>query len=100
MLSLSARGAYISTTMNLLPQAQVRLLIILPEISQQFETDAVVNWENRGPERKGGFPVGYGFRFTDMPSEAAEAIRDILQSAVHPHREDTSATIPPHWDRT
>ena len=84
MLTLSARGAYIATKMSLLPQAHVHLQLLLPETKETVDLDAVVNWENHGSQRKGGFPPGYGFRFTHVPSDAAETIRDILQSALPP----------------
>ena len=84
MLTLSARGAYVATTMSLLPQAHVRLQLFLPATRKKIDLAAVVNWENQGSERKGGFPPGYGFRFTCVPSDAAETIRDILHSAVTP----------------
>jgi hypothetical protein len=84
LLSLSAGGGYIATDLALLPQAQVRLKIILPGTKTLFEVDAVVNWENRGQRAKASLPPGYGIRFTELDSTAVEAIREILESAVAP----------------
>lgn len=99
LLSLSPGGAYIATDMALLPQAQLRVKILFPDKKRSFEVGAIVNWNNRGESRKGPFPEGYGIRFTDLDSQAVEAIRDILKSATVPkvtesQPEDLSRTVP------
>lgn len=99
LLSLSPGGAYIGTRMALLPQAQLRMKILFPDKKRSFEVGAIVNWHNRGENRKGPFPEGYGVRFTDVDSMAVEAIRDILKSATVPQMsqsglEDLSRTVP------
>jgi hypothetical protein len=78
LVNLSARGAYVVTGMLLLPQAQVRLRIVLPTERRWVETEAVVAWENRGPVRRGGLPPGYGLRFLKVPEETAQMIRGHL----------------------
>ncbi|HSF16658.1 MAG TPA: PilZ domain-containing protein [Vicinamibacteria bacterium] len=85
LLSLSPGGAYVATSMSLLPQAQVRLRILPPKEPYSFELEAVVNWENQGNQRRGPFPPGYGVRFTELGSSAVEAIREVLRSAIVPN---------------
>lgn len=105
LLSLSPGGAYIASEMAILPQAQLRVKIFFPDKKRSFEVGAIVNWDNRGENRKGPFPEGYGIRFTEVDSQAVEAIRDILKSAVvpkvveqerksGPEPEDLSRTVP------
>ncbi len=84
LLSLSAGGAYVATSMSLLPQAQVRLKIVLRETKRTFEVAAMVNWENQGANSRSALPPGYGVRFTDLDSAGVEGIRAILKSAVVP----------------
>jgi uncharacterized protein (TIGR02266 family) len=81
LLNLSSTGCYVETRMSLLPQAQVRLQIVLPDEKRWIETEAVVAWENRGRERRGGLPPGYGLRFIRVPAETAAAIKKLLRSA-------------------
>ena len=85
---LSSTGAYVETAMYLLPQAQVRLEIALPEEGRSILTDAVVAWENRGTVRRGGLPPGYGLRFIHVPEETATSIQQLL-SAAGPFQETT-----------
>jgi len=80
LVNLSANGAYVKTGMALLPQAQVRLRIVVPSERRWVETEAVVAWENRGPVIRGGLPPGYGLRFLKIPEETAEMIRGHLAS--------------------
>jgi hypothetical protein len=84
--NLSSTGAYVETAMYLLPQAQVRLEITLPDEDRSVLTDAVVAWENRGKVRRGGLAPGYGLRFIHVPEETTAAI-DRLLSAAGPHEE-------------
>lgn len=81
LLNLSSAGAYVATPMNLLPQAQVRLQIVLPDEKRWIETEAVVAWENRGTVRRGGLPPGYGMRFIKVPDETDATIRRLLENA-------------------
>jgi hypothetical protein len=79
ILNLSSTGAYIATSMYLLPQAGVRLKIVLRDEKRWFETDAVVVWENRGTVgRRDGLPPGYGFRFLDPGEDARRAIEKLI----------------------
>jgi PilZ domain len=79
LLNLSATGAYISTPIYLLPQARVRLQIVLRDEKRWVETDAVVVWENRGTVgRRDGLPPGYGLRFVDVPPDARNVIEQLL----------------------
>jgi hypothetical protein len=87
ILNLSSTGAYIATSMYLLPQAGVRLKIILREEKRWFETDAVVVWENRGTVgRRDGLAPGYGFRFVDPGPDAQRAIEKLIagEAAARP----------------
>lgn len=81
LLDLSSTGCYVETPMYLLPQAQVRLQIVLPDKRRWIETEAVVAWENRGTVRRGDLPPGYGLRFIRVPEESATAIEKILNRA-------------------
>ena len=74
----------VATAMTLLPQAQVRLKIVPPGAKSGFVVVGVVYWEKRGEDWQGPFPAGYGVRFTELDSDAVEAIRGILESAVVP----------------
>lgn len=84
LLSLSAGGAYVTTSLPLLPGAQIRLKVILPGTERFFEVEAMVNWENLGKKPRSALPPGYGVRFTELDSKAVESIREILESAVIP----------------
>jgi hypothetical protein len=78
--NLSSTGAYVETSMYLLPQAQVRLEITLPDENRSILTDAVVAWENRGKVRRGGLPPGYGLRFIHVPEETSTTIEQLLST--------------------
>ena len=101
LLSLSAGGAYVATSMSLLPRAQVRLKIVVRGAKRTFEVAAMVNWENQGANSRSALPPGYGVRFTDLDSVGVEAIRAILKSAVvpsipeRPAKNDPAVTLAP-----
>ncbi|MGH9323437.1 MAG: PilZ domain-containing protein [Vicinamibacteria bacterium] len=81
LLNLSSSGAYVATPMVLLPQARVKLQIILREEKRWVETDAIVVWENRGTVgRRDGLPPGYGFRFIDVSQAMERAIEKLLRA--------------------
>ena len=81
LLNLSSTGAYIATPMFLLPQAQIKLQIVLREEKRWVEAEAVVVWENRGTvERRDNLPPGYGLRFLDLPAETQSVFRTLLTS--------------------
>ena len=65
--------------MILLPQAQLRLSLEIPELSRITNLEAVVAWENRGNDRPSGLPEGYGMRFIKMSPEANEAIHWLMK---------------------
>jgi hypothetical protein len=80
LLNLSSTGAYVATPMYLLPQARVRLRIVLLEEKRWVEADAVVVWENRGTVgRRDGLPPGYGLKFVDLPKETLRTIDQLLK---------------------
>jgi PilZ domain len=92
LLNLSATGAYIATPLYLLPQARIRLQIVLRNEKRWVETDAVVVWENRGTVgRRDGLPPGYGLRFVDVPPDARGAIEALLRGVPG----DAAPEIPP-----
>lgn len=79
ILNLSASGVYVTTPMFLLPQAQVKLQIVLRDEKRWVEADAVVVWENRGTVgRRDALPPGYGMRFVDVSEETAAVIEAML----------------------
>ncbi len=81
LLNLSKDGAYVTTAMPLLPQAQVRLQIVLPEEKRWVEAEAVVAWENRGENApRGDLPPGYGLRFIKVPEETAAVFSRMLSA--------------------
>ena len=84
LVNVSFNGGYVATPMLLLPQAQVSLLIILPEQKHSVKAEAVVTWENRGESRKGGLPPGYGLRFIKLPEETAMKLRELLEVVSDP----------------
>ena len=84
LVNVSSDGVYVATPMLLLPQAQVSMLIILPELKHSVKAEAVVTWENRGAVRRGGLPPGYGLRFIKLPEETAVKIRELLDTATDP----------------
>lgn len=84
LLSLSERGVYIVTDMSILPRATVRLQLKLPDTEHWVEAEALVHWDNHGPQAKGDFPPGYGMHLTRIPPETAHAIREVMQSAIIP----------------
>jgi hypothetical protein len=80
LLNLSMTGAYVATPMYLLPQARVRLSIVLRNEKRWVEADAVVVWENRGTVgRRDGVPPGYGLRFVDLANETKKTIEKLLR---------------------
>ncbi len=80
LMTLSQGGAYVATPVTLLPQAQLSLAIEIPELARTVEVEAVVAWENRGPQRPStSQPDGYGIRFIRVPSASAEAIYWLLR---------------------
>ena len=80
VLNLSLTGAYVATPMYLLPQARVRLSIVLKDERRWVEADAVVVWENRGTVgRRDGLPPGYGLRFVDLDKETLRTLKNLLQ---------------------
>ena len=85
LLNLSSTGAYIATPMFLLPQAHIKLQIVLREERRWIEAEAIVVWENRGTvERRDNLPPGYGLRFLDLPAETESVIETLLASDVPP----------------
>lgn len=84
LVNVSSDGVYVATPMQLLPQAQVSMLIILPEAKHSMKAEAVVTWENRGTVRRGGLPPGYGLRFIKLPEETAHKIRELLHTTTDP----------------
>ena len=85
LLNLSSTGAYIATPMFLLPQAHIKLQIVLREERRWMEAEAVVVWENRGTvERRDNLPPGYGLRFLDLQAETESVIETLLASDVPP----------------
>jgi hypothetical protein len=80
VLNLSLTGAYVATPMYLLPQARVRLSIVLKDERRWVEADAVVVWENRGTVgRRDGLPPGYGMRFVDLDKETLRTLQNLLR---------------------
>src|SRR3989304_347260 len=80
LLNLSSTGGYVATPMYLLPQAGVRLSIVLREEKRWVEADAVVVWENRGTVgRRDGLPPGYGLKFVDLAKDTVRTIEQLLR---------------------
>jgi len=80
LLNLSLTGGYVATPMYLLPQAGVRLSIVLREEKRWVEADAVVVWENRGTVgRRDGLPPGYGLKFVDLAKDTVLTIEQLLR---------------------
>ena len=79
LLTLSEGGAYVATSLALLPQAQLHIAIQIPELKRTVEVEAVVAWENRGKGRPSAQPDGYGIRFIKVPTASGEAIKWLLR---------------------
>jgi len=89
--------------MYLLPQASVKLQIVLREERRWVEAEAIVVWENRGTvERRDGFPPGYGLRFVALPKDTEKVLAELLsvdgrlpspqpELADEPHGEPSTA---------
>jgi len=84
-MTLSEGGAYVATPLALLPQAQLRVAIQIPELQRTVEVEAVVAWENRGERRPSAQPEGYGLRFIKVPNASGEAIRWLLRKNSRDH---------------
>ena len=54
LVNVSSDGVHVATPMLLLPQAQVSMLVILPEM-KPVKAEAIVTWENRGTVRRGAY---------------------------------------------
>lgn len=79
LLNVSSTGAYVATPMFLLPQARVKLQIVLREERRWVEAEAIVVWENRGTiERRDNLPPGYGLRFVELPSDTSAVLELLL----------------------
>ena len=84
LLNVSSAGAYVATPMFLLPQARVKLQIVLREERRWVEAEAVVVWENRGTiERRDNLPPGYGLRFVVLPKDTEAVLEDLLSGDGH-----------------
>jgi hypothetical protein len=77
ILNLSMTGAYVETSMHLLPQARVRLSIVLDDQKPPLEVDAVAVWEDTSGRT--GPPNGYGLRFLELAGETRQAIAALLR---------------------
>ncbi|HSF15728.1 MAG TPA: PilZ domain-containing protein [Vicinamibacteria bacterium] len=85
IMNLSASGAYVATDMFLLPQARVRLQVVLHEEKRWIETDAIVVWENRASsKRPNGLRAGYGVRFVDLDADSEAVISRVLGLEISP----------------
>lgn len=90
LMNLSASGGYVATPMILLPQAQVRLQIVIREERRWVDADAVVAWENRGTVgRRDGLPPGYGLRFLELSSETQRIVEKLLKGGGQATAEPT-----------
>lgn len=79
LLNVSSTGAYVATPMFLLPQAQVKLQIVLRQQRRWVEAEAIVVWENRGTvERRDNLPPGYGLRFVALPDDTNAVLQELL----------------------
>lgn len=84
LLNVSSTGAYVATPMYLLPQARVKLQIVLREEKRWVEAEAIVVWENRGTvERRDNLPPGYGLRFVVVPKDTEEVLGELLTGDAH-----------------
>ena len=98
LITLSEGGAYVETRLALLPHAQLRLSIQIPELERTLEVGAVVAWENRGQERPSMQPEGYGMRFINITRASGEAIRWLLSKNERqrfPKDPSTTQTLSP-----
>lgn len=100
LLNVSSTGAYVATPMFLLPQARVKLQIVLRQQQRWVEAEAIVVWENRGTVgRRDNLPPGYGLRFVDLPNDTSAVLEELLSSdggvALNPvPNAQPAATIP------
>ena len=70
--------------MYLLPQARVKLQIVLREERRWVEAEAIVVWENRGTVgRRDNLPPGYGLRFVVVPKDTEEVLDNLLSGDGH-----------------
>ena len=84
LLNVSSTGAYVATPMYLLPQARVKLQIVLREERRWVEAEAIVVWENRGTvERRDNLPPGYGLRFVELSKETEAVLGGLLSGDGH-----------------
>jgi hypothetical protein len=93
ILNLSMTGAYVETPMHLLPQARVRLSIVLDDAKHPLEADAVVVWEDGGG--RGGPPNGYGLRFIDLGGETRKAIAALIRGGETPPSPPAAKPVSP-----
>lgn len=100
LLNVSSTGAYVATPMFLLPQAQVKLQIVLRQQRRWVEAEAIVVWENRGTvERRDNLPPGYGLRFVVLPNDTSAVLQELLSGdglvAPEPAQEPADALATP-----
>lgn len=95
LLNVSSTGAYVATPMYLLPQARVKLQIVLREERRWVEAEAIVVWENRGTVgRRDNLPPGYGLRFVVVPKDTENVLENLLSGNGHVDASAEPGTAP------
>ena len=99
LLNVSSAGAYVATPMYLLPQARVKLQIVLREERRWVEAEAVVVWENRGTVgRRDNLPPGYGLRFVVLPKDTEAVLEELLSGDGHLASPEPAPVHEPHGE--
>ncbi len=99
LLNVSSAGAYVATPMYLLPQARVKLQIVLRKERRWVEAEAVVVWENRGTVgRRDNLPPGYGLRFVVLPKDTEAVLEELLSGDGHLASPEPAPVHEPHGE--
>lgn len=79
ILNLSQGGAYVNTSMSILPFAHAFIHLPFPEKHKYVRLEAVAVWENRGKNLVNELERGYGFRFVKISEKAEMAIQSLME---------------------
>jgi hypothetical protein len=78
ILNLSRGGAYVTTSISILPCAHAYIHIPVPEKRRFVKLEAIAVWENPGLNETNELPRGYGFRFIRVSRETRMEIQSLM----------------------
>jgi uncharacterized protein (TIGR02266 family) len=84
-INLASGGMFLESDHTLPVGTAIGLEFLLPRREQPFRCRGRVVWLNfKGNKAKPGLPVGFGIRFTDLPTAEARAIQEYIHTECRP----------------